>query len=54
MFTLPQAIASVIVAFAPADESVVGVDRHDDTRPVLVTRHECAQSLNLHCVPCPN
>ena len=47
-------VGTVIVAFAPADQPVIRVDRHDDPGPVFVARHEGAQPLDFHLVFHPN
>jgi hypothetical protein len=43
-------VRAVVVALAPAGDAVVGVHRHDDAGPVLVARHEDAQSVDFHAL----
>src|SRR5262249_53255788 len=41
-------VGTVVVALAPAGDAVVGVDRDDHARAVLVARHEGAQAVDPH------
>jgi hypothetical protein len=41
-------VRPVVVALAPAGQPVVGIDRDEDARPVLVARHERAQAVDFH------
>ena len=47
-------VRPVVVAFAPAGDALVGVDRDNDARPVGVAAHEDAQAGDPHGVNVPS